>query len=372
MNKIGRNALCHCGSKEKYKKCCIRVDEKKAMLTLFEHFSVLPDPRDERGKKYKLMDLIIMTIYGVLNGYDDFDNLADFLKQHESYFVNLLLLETKKTPSHDCLSDLFAVIDPKKFVDVFIEWVSDVVERRSGTIINIDGKATRGARDKINGGSTPYILSAFLSEAGVSIGQVEVGKKSNEITAIPELLDIIDINGCYITIDAMGTQEEVARKIVSKQGHFVLKVKNNQPTLLKDIRGYFQQNIGWSECIKTGTTPIEKNHGRREYREYYLSNDINCITHKKKWSTVSSIGMILVYREENNEMKVSEHFYIMDTDISMEMFMKTTRSHWNIECGLHWRLDVILNEDRSRNRVCHSVSNLSITRKIVFNLIRAC
>jgi len=368
MTQKGRNVACYCGSMKKHKKCCYRKDEKQKDMIVYSKFSVLSDPRDNRGKRYELMDLFVMTIYGVLNGYDDFDNLAYWLEQNASYFKNLLLIE--KTPSHDCLSDIFSMIDPKEFMEIFIEWVSEILESRTGTIIAIDGKAIKSARDKISGGNTPYILSAYLSELGISIGQVEVEKKSNEIKAIPDLLDLLDITDCYITIDAMGTQDDTAKKIISLNGHFVLKVKGNQPTLCNDLTSYFEDNINVSKDITMRETDFEKNHGREEYREYYLSSDTRCITNKKKWSMVSSIGMIRVYRKEYGELKISDHFYIMDTDLNIEMFMKATRSHWNIECGLHWRLDVILNEDRSRNRVQHSISNLSIIRKIVFNLVR--
>jgi len=368
MTQKGRNVACYCGSMKKYKKCCYRKDEKQKDMIVYSKFSVLSDPRDNRGKRYELMDLFVMTIYGVLNGYDDFDNLAYWLEQNASYFKNLLLIE--KTPSHDCLSDIFSMIDPKEFMEIFIEWVSEILESRTGTIIAIDGKAIKSARDKISGGNTPYILSAYLSELGISIGQVEVEKKSNEIKAIPDLLDLLDITDCYITIDAMGTQDDIAKKIISLNGHFVLKVKGNQPTLCNDLTSYFEDNLNVSKDITMKETDFEKNHGREEYREYYLSSDTRCITNKKRWSMVSSIGMIRVYRKEYGELKISDHFYIMDTDLNIEMFMKATRSHWNIECGLHWRLDVILNEDRSRNRVQHSISNLSIIRKIVFNLVR--
>lgn len=375
MSKIGRNEHCHCGSNMKYKRCCMEKDikkhqeiEKERRISLYDKFSILKDPRDNRGKRYLLMDLLIMVIYGVLNGYDDFENMAYFLKQKESYFKKLLLIE--KTPSHDCLSDLFSMIDAKEFMNIFVDWVKTIVEQRTGTTIAIDGKAIKSARDKINGGNTPYILSAYLTEIGISIGQVEVDKKSNEIKSIPELLRLIDIKGNYITIDAAGTQEEVVKLIVQLGGHYVLNVKANQKILMNDLQAYFNANIGYTSKIKTYTTNLEKNHGREEYREYYLSYDTICITNKQKWGTVASIGMVRVYRKTNNKLEINDHYYIMDTSMTMEMFIKSTRNHWNIECGLHWRLDVILNEDHSRNRVENSISNLSIIRKIVFNLIR--
>ena len=370
-NKV-RNERCHCESSKKYKNCCLNKDKgqklRKERASVFSEFTAIQDPRDNRGKRYALIDLFIMVIYGVLNGYDDFENMADFLKLNESYFKNLLLIE--RTPSHDCLSDLFAMINPKEFMDVFVKWIREVIEINTGAIIAIDGKAVRSARDKINGGNTPYILSAYLSEIGISIGQVEVDKKSNEIKSIPELLKLLDITNCYITIDAMGTHKNIAEKIVGSGGHFVLKVKNNQKALKDDLENYFSINAGLSSNLITETTPFEKNHGREEYREYYVSHDIGCITDKAKWNMVSSIGMVRVYRCVKGKMDITDHFYIMDTKISMAMFVKTTRNHWNIECGLHWRLDVILNEDRSRNRVGHSIANLSAVRKIVFNLVR--
>jgi predicted transposase YbfD/YdcC len=308
-----------------------------------------------------------MVIYGILNGYDDFDNMADFFKQKQCYFKNLLLIE--KTPSHDCLSDLFAAIDPEKFMGIFVKWITSIVELKTGTIISIDGKAVKSARDKINGGNTPYILSAFMSEVGISIGQVAVDKKSNEIKAIPDLLKILDIRGCYLTIDAMGTQETIARGIVKAGGHYVLKVKKNQRTLMEDIKSFFDENAT-SDTTNFFDTEMEKNHGREEYREYYISYCTDCISDKNKWDTVKAIGMVVVHKWVGDKQEATEHFYIIDTEMSVEMFVRTTRSHWNIECGLHWRLDVIFNEDRSRNREGHSVTNLSAVRKLVFNMVK--
>ena len=293
--------------------------------------------------------------------------MAYFLKQKELYFQQLLLI--KKTPSADCLCDLFSMLDPIEFMEIFIEWVKEIIGRKTGLMIAVDGKAIRSARDVINGGNTPYIVSAYLTEIGISIGQVEVDKKTNETKTIPELLNLLDIKGNYITIDAAGTTENIARQIVGLKGHYVLKVKGNQKTLKSDIQGYFEKNIGKTPNIRVYETEIEKNHGREERREYYISHDVSCVTNKKKWDTVSSVGMVRVYRKVKDNLEINNHFYVADTKISVNLFVRATRSHWNIECGLHWRLDVILNEDKSRNRVGNSVSNLSIVRKMVFNLV---
>lgn len=337
-------------------------------MTLFERFEVLEDPRDIRGKKYKLIDILIMTIYGILCGLKDFTNIADFMKLKEDYFTELLGLE-HGTPSHDCLSDVFAVIDTKKFMEIFVLWINDIVKEKTGKNISIDGKAVKSATDRINGGNTPYIVSAFIGEIGLSIGQVKVDDKSNEITAIPELLDLIDIKDAIITIDAIGTQEEIANKIVEKGGHFVLKVKKNQPELLRQIKSQFNSynNLyGNNEVLYKKT--MEKDHGRIEVREYFLITNTSKIKDKEKWKTVNALAYVKVMITEKDEMKVTDNYYIIDHKITIDKLETSIRDHWNIECGLHWRLDVILDEDHSTNKVGNSIHNLSTIRKIAFNL----
>lgn len=337
-------------------------------MNLFERFEVLEDPRDIRGKRYKLIDILIMTIYAILCGQEDYVNIAYFMKLKEEYFTNLLSLENG-TPSHDCLSDLYAKIDSKKFMQIFIEWVKEIVKNKTGKIISIDGKAVRNATDKINGGNIPYIVSAFLGDVGLSIGQVKVDDKSNEITAIPDLLELIDIKGSTITIDAIGTQEEIVNKIVDKKAHYVLKAKENQKSLYKDIKKYFnkQYNLYGNKEIKYKKT-IEKDHGRAEIREYFLSYNVDTITDKEKWKTVKAIAYVKVQTMINEEVTITDNYYIIDYPIEINRLEEVIRDHWNIECGLHWRLDVIMNEDYSRNRIKNSINNLSILRKIVFNL----
>lgn len=337
-------------------------------MNLFEKFEVLEDPRDIRGKKYKLIDILIMTIYGLLFGLKDFVNIADFMKLKEEYFTQLLGLENG-TPSHDCLSDIFASIDSKKFMEIFIEWTKDILESKVGRNISIDGKAIKSATDKINNGNIPYIVSAFIGEIGLSIGQVKVDDKSNEITAIPDLLDLLDIEGAIITIDAIGTQEEIVNKIINKKAHYVLPVKDNQIELRKQIKSQFESynNLyGNLEILHDKT--IEKDHGRIEEREYFLSYNTSKIKDKEKWKTVSTIAYTKVSRTYNNETIITENYYIIDYEISMKELIEAIRDHWNIECGLHWKLDVILDEDHSRNRVKNPINNLSIMRKIIFNL----
>ena len=341
------------------------------MNTLYEHFEILEDPRDSRGKKHELINILIMSIYGILCGYTDFENMADFLSIHEEYFTNLLNLKNG-IPSHDTLSRVFSIIDSKKFLEIFMSWIKNIVEN-NGIHLSIDGKAIKSARDKINGSNTPYIVSAFLSDIGISVGQVKVDDKSNEITAIPELIQLLDIEGKIITIDAIGTQDNICNLITSKdkKGNFILKVKDNQKDLKDDIKTYFDLGIKREDTdIIIWDTNWEKDHGRIEKRVYYLSYNIDCITDKSKWKSVKSIARIDVHRIENEKETISKHLYILSQQFDIHTFMNITRQHWNIECGLHWRLDVILDEDHSRSHIGNSINNLSLIRKIVFNLAR--
>lgn len=341
------------------------------MNTLYNRFEILEDPRDIRGKKHDLYNILIMTIYGILCGYTDFTNLAFFLKVHEEYFNNLLNLKNG-TPSHDTLSNVFSIIDSKKFLEIFIDWIKEIIGN-DGIHLSIDGKAIKSARDKINGGNTPYIVSGFLADIGISVGQVKVDDKSNEITAIPELIELLDIEGKIITIDAIGTQENICNLITSKdkKGEYILKVKDNQKDLKDDIKTYFDLGLKRDDSsIAIWECDYEKDHGRIEKRTYYLSYEIECISDHEKWKTVKAIGRIDVKRIENDKEKITKHYYILSKKFDVETFIKITREHWNIECGLHWRLDVILDEDHSRNREGNSINNLSLIRKIVFNLAR--
>ena len=294
-------------------------------MNLFEKFEVLEDTRDIRGKKYKLIDILIMTIYGLLCGLKDFTNIADFMKLKEDYFTKLLNLENG-TPSHDCLYDVFAAIDSKKIMEIFIEWTKEIVKNKTGKNISIDGKAIKSATDKINNGSIPYIVSAFIGEIGLSIGQVKVDDKSNEIVAIPNLLDLLKIEGATITIDAIGTQEEIINKIVNKKGHYVLPVKDNQKELKKQIKSQFDgyNNLYGNKDILNKKT-LEKDHGRIEEREYFLCYDVSKIKDKIKWKTVKAIAYTKVSKISDDETIVTENYYIIDYQISIEKLIETIK-----------------------------------------------
>ena len=347
------------------------------MNDLIIYFSELTDTRDPRGLKHELTNCIVMTIFGILAGHYDAENIAFFLKLNEEYFNKELNLENG-TPSPDTLLRIYSLIDPKEFMEIFVKWIENIIKEKNEQLNNkyklipIDGKAIKSATDKINGGNTPYIVSAFLQDLGISIAGVKVDDKSNEITAIPELLDLINIENCIITIDAMGCQKEIAKKIVEKNGHYCFAVKENKKNFYLDIKDYFDfilTETREKENIITYTT-IDKDHGRIERREHYIVYDIDWLYGKENWQNLSMIGMTRNYREINNEVSIQEKYYISDLKLSGEEFARVVRGHWSIENNLHWILDVHFREDWSLCKEENALKNLSTIRKICYNLTK--
>ena len=348
------------------------------MKNLIMYFNELEDSRDPRGLRHELTNIIVMTIYGILCGYDDAESIAFFLKLKQDYFQTLLSLEYG-TPSADTLLRVFALINPENFMKIFSQWISDVVKQKSENssnnfmkVVPIDGKAIKSATDKINGGNIPYVVSAFLSDLGISIGQVKVDSKSNEITAIPELLDLIDISNCIITIDAIGCQKNILDKIVGKEGHYCVAVKTNQSTLYTEIDEYFkfalENKIERQNLLMA--KQFDKGHGRIERREAYLCSDVSFISNKSKWKNLAMLGMTRNFRETNGNLSIQDKYYILDTKISAQEFLEITRKHWSIENNLHWILDVHFREDFSKAKQGHAIHNLSLLRKICYNLVK--
>lgn len=347
------------------------------MNDLIIYFSELTDTRDARGLKHELTNCIVMTIYGILAGHYDAENIAYFLKLNEEYFNKELKLKNG-TPSPDTLLRIYSLIDPDEFMKIFVKWVENIIKEKNEQLNNkykilpIDGKAIKSATDKINGANTPYIVSAFLEDLGISIAGIKVDNKSNEITAIPELLDLINIENCIITIDAMGCQKEIVKKIIEKDGHYCLAVKENQKNFFIDIKDYFDfalNDIKEKENIITYST-IDKEHGRIERREHYIVYDINWLFGKENWKNLNMIGMTRNYREINGEVSIKEKYYISDLKLSGEEFAKVVRKHWSIENNLHWILDVHFREDWSLCKEENAVKNLSTIRKICYNLTK--
>lgn len=350
------------------------------MKNLILFLSELEDPRDKRGLKHELTNIIVMCIYAILCGCTDCESIAYFLELKKEYFINLLNLDKKYgVPSADTLLRVFAIIDAHKFMEIFSEWINGIIKEKASTQnikgIAIDGKAVKAvkaATDKINGGNIPYVVSAYLTDIGVSIGQVKVEDKTNEITAIPELLELIDITDCIITIDAIGTQTKIINKILSKKGNYCLPLKTNQKQAYEDVKEYFEyvENTRLEKDKLDTNTVIDKGHGRIEKRETYVITDFDKLDALNKFKGVNSIIKTENYREITGQTSIQEKYYISNLKLSAKKFGDITRKHWQIENNLHWTLDVYFKEDLSTAKKSNAIHNFSLLRKICFNLIK--
>lgn len=347
------------------------------MKNLIFVLNELEDPRDKRGLKHELTNIIVMCIYAILCGCADCESIAYFLELKKDYFVNLLNLDKKYgVPSADTLLRVFAIIDAHKFMEIFSEWINNVIKEKSNIkgikTIAIDGKAVRAATDKINGGNIPYVVSAYLTDIGVSIGQVKVDDKTNEITAIPELLDLIDITDCIVTIDAIGTQTKIINKILSKKGNYCLSLKSNHKCAHEDVEEYFRyvESTKLEKKKIDSYIAIEKGHGRIEKRETYVISDFDKLESLHKFKDVKSIIKTVNSREINGETSIQEKYYISNLKLPANEFGNITRKHWQIENNLHWVLDVYFKEDLSTAKKSNAIHNFSLLRKICFNLIK--
>lgn len=343
------------------------------MKEMYQYFSVLKDPRDIRGLRHELGNIIVMSIYAVLCGYTEAENMSYFMKLKKDYFTKLLDLKYG-VPSADTLLRVFALIEPEAFMEVFYEWIRDVLNSflltQNDDIqrIAIDGKAVRAAAKK--NGNIPYIISAYLGNYGISIGQLKVGEKTNEITEIPKLLKKLDIENCVITIDAIGCQKQIAGQIVEQKGHYCLAVKGNQKILHDEIEEYFDYaEKKEPEKLSTYHTE-EKDHGRIEIRKYETSADTDFLTGKKDWKNLKRIGKVESIREIDGKKSSEIRYYISDKDYSAQEMSAVVRGHWEIENSLHWVLDVHFKEDFCKIKKEKAMENVALLRKICYNLIK--
>lgn len=343
------------------------------MLEMKMYFSDLVDSRDNRGLRHTLVDIVVMSIYAVLCGYTDAENMAFFMKLQEPYFSKMLDLKYG-VPSADTLLRVFAIIEPEKFMQMFYQWIRDVlsaIQKNNESELQhiaIDGKAVRAAA--VKGGNIPYIISAYLENYGLSIGQLKVGEKTNEIKEIPKLLKELDITDCVITIDAIGCQKQIAKQIIDQKGHYCLAVKTNQAILYEEIKEYFSY-AEKEEAKKLSTyETLEKNHGRIEKRKYWISSEIGYLTGKEKWKNLKTIGKVESIREMDEKRSFETRYYILDQEMTAEEMSRIVRGHWGIENNLHWVLDVHFREDACKIKAEKAMQNLSLIRKICYNLMK--
>jgi len=329
-------------------------------------FGQIDDPRRNVTKLHKLNDILLIGIIAVISGAETWNNIEEYARAKEDFLRKFLELPNG-IPSHDTFNRVFSLIDHQQFEACFIEWVNSLAGLVKGQVIAIDGKTIRGA--KTHGKKSPiHLVSAWASENNMVLGQVKTNEKSNEITAIPKLLEILAIEESIITIDAMGCQTDIASKIIDKQADYILAVKQNQKQLYEDIQDAFR----FSKAVQTATS-VDLDHGRIETRECHIINRFEHLQDMKKWRGLKTIIKIESTREFKNSKKPTEkatRFYISSLQAEAEDFMKAIRSHWSIENKLHWMLDVAFGEDASRKRKGNAAQNFSTLNKIALNLLK--
>lgn len=328
-----------------------------------KYFKSLEEPRMERCKLHSLEDIIFLTITSVISGADNFVEVEAFGNEKKEWLSKFLKLENG-IPSHDTIGRLFAAINSELFEKCFISWMQSVVELTEGQVIAIDGKTLRGSASPTNGKKAIHMVSAFASANKVVLGQLACAEKSNEITAIPALLELIVVKGCIITIDAMGCQTSIAKDIIKHEADYILAVKDNQKKLHKEVQEMF--TLLKSENCET----LEKNNGRIEMRKCSVLTDLKKMSHTENWDGLKSIVRIESIREINGTRSEETRYYISSLKTSAEKMNIYVREHWCVENKLHWSLDVSFNEDANRTRTDHSSENLSIIRRVGLNILK--
>lgn len=336
------------------------------------HVSKLEDPRIERNKRHSLLDIIMIVLAAIICRIDGWEEIEEWANLHEEWLSSFLALENG-IPSHDTLRRVFQRISPKTLQACLLNWVNVLRVKADGQIIAIDGKTVRGAGLTESGTPVLHSVSAWASDVRLTLAQLKTDEKSNEITAIPALLDLIDIAGCTVTIDAMGCQTKIAEKIVKGRAGYVLALKGNQKNLLENISGFFETELanGFRDVPHQYTKTVDKGHGRLEVREYWHTASISWLSERHDWAGLSSVGMVKRTRTVKDKTSSEIQYYISTLPLDVGRFSTAVRAHWGIENSLHWVLDVTMGEDASRVKKDRSVENLAILRRTALNLFRS-
>lgn len=329
------------------------------------YFSRMKDHRLDRRKKHDMLDIIAITIAAVVCGAEDWYEIEEFAIANQTWFETFLSLENG-LPSHDTINRFFANMDPKAFESCFTDWINSLEGITKEQLVGIDGKTIRGAKE--NGKKSPvHMVSAWASDSELVLGQLKVSEKSNEITAIPELLKSLFLEDCMISIDAMGCQHAIADAIVDKGCNYLLAVKGNQGGLEENVIDSFR--FFKPDSIDTDT---DTGHGRIETRKCTIIKDLGHITQKEKWPKLATLVRIESERYSKSTQKTESEtrYYISSRDENAAYFQKNVRSHWGIENKLHWMLDVVFHEDQSRKRAGNAAQNFSLVNKIALTLLK--
>lgn len=344
---------------------------KRPGTSIVQYFGELADPRMGRNRRHKLIDIIVITVCAVISGCETWEDIEDYGKFKIDWLRRFLQLP-HGIPSRDTIRRLFIRLDPQAFGQCFIAWMEAIRDATVGDVVAIDGKTLRRSGDSAESKLPIHMVSAWAAENSLVLAQVKTSEHSNEITAIPALLELLKINGCIVTIDAAGCQTEIARKIGEKDGEYVFAVKANQPHLLEQTSDFFAEitvddlDETWIETCKK----VDKGHGRLEVRQYYHTDEIDALPRVKEFPGAQSIGMVRATREVRGKRTTSVRYYISSLPMDSEQFAHAVRSHWSVENNLHWTLDMTFHEDDSRMRSGNSAENFAMLRRFAISLMK--
>jgi predicted transposase YbfD/YdcC len=348
--------------------------------SLIEHFATIADPRVNRTRDHELIDILVLAICALLCRAETFNDMEDFGNAKLDWFKTFLALPNG-IPSHDTFNRVFQALDPKQFQEAFLNWTQSVRQAIPNEIVAMDGKALRRA---LTDSKNPrYIVSAWAEDNGLVLGQLKVDEKTNEITAVPQLLRTLELSGCIVTLDAMGCQKNIAKEIKEADADYVLALKGNQGTVHHEVKAFLDQTVaeaqaqpsaGLSTSIAAARLVskkiVEKDHGRLETREYFQSAELGWFADKNQWEGLQSVGMVQATREINGQISTERRYYLSSLPLDIERFARAVRGHWGIENKLHWVMDVRFGEDQSRARNGHAAEKLATLRRMALNLLK--
>lgn len=342
--------------------------------TIAEFFGSLPDPRMDRTRRHKLIDILTIALCGAICGADTWVDIELFGQAKEEWFKTFLELPNG-IPSHDTFGEVFARLDPEAFQQRFVQWVQAIAGVTAGQVVAIDGKTVRRSHDRTLGKAAIHMVNVWSAANGLSLGQRKVDDKSNEITAIPLLVRVLDLAGCVVTIDALGCQTAIAHEVVEAGADYVLTVKENQGHLHEDVRDLFEgaEALGYGSLRHTTVRTVEKGHGRIETRQCWALEDERGLAYVRdweRWPGLRSVVKVWARREQGGEVEEETRYFISTLPGDAGRLLSVIRTHWGIENELHWVLDMAFREDESRVRKDHGPENLAVLRQVALNLLK--
>lgn len=339
---------------------------------LFESLEEIVDPRIERHKQHRLIDILVIAICAMICSAQGWEDIEEFGLAKQEWFETFLELPNG-IPSHDTFRRVFILVDSEQLKTSFLNWISGTVSLSQGQLVNIDGKKLRGSRNQAAGKGALNIVSAWSAENSVDLGQVKCEEKSNEITAIPELLQMLELSGATVTIDAMGCQKEIVKQIAEKSAEYVISLKGNQGTLHREIKDYldYAERVKFVDIAHDYCQTVEKDHGRIETRRCWVSEEIDWLEQRPEWKNLRSVVMVESRREViGGGTSVERRYFISSLKANAQEALRAVRGHWAIENQLHWCLDISFREDECRVREENAAENLAIIRHLGLNLLK--